>query len=106
MRKEKILDLARGFWGRNKNCNKLARMKVEKGLVYQYRDRKVKKREMRSLWVQNTNAAAREYDLSYSKLAHGLTEANVMLNKKVLADLARHEPWSFGACVQIAKLYV
>ena len=105
MRKEKILDLARGYWGRSKNCNVLARTRVEKGLGYAYRDRKVNKRKSRELWVQQINAGAREYGVSYSQLVSGLQRGGVDVNRKVMADLARNEPVSFKVLVDISRLF-
>jgi large subunit ribosomal protein L20 len=105
MRKEKILERARGYWGRGKNCNKLARERVEKGLTYQYRDRKVKKREANKIWIMQTNAGSREHGLPYSKLMNGLHQGGILVNKKVLADMAKTEPLSFKALVQIAKAF-
>ena len=106
MRKEKILDLARGYYGRGKNCNVLARERVEKGLGYAYRDRKVKKREARTAWVMQLNAGGREHGVSYSRLVAGLNRAGVEVNRKVMADLARNEPLSFRTLAEVAKLFV
>jgi large subunit ribosomal protein L20 len=105
MRKEKILELARGMFGKNKNCNAIARTRVEKGLSHQFRDRKMKKRDARTLWIQQLNAGAREYDLPYNKLIHGLSQAKVGVNRKVLADLAVNEPLSFRALAEVAKVF-
>merc|ERR1711934_264363 len=102
-KKDKILALAKGFRGRAKNCYRIATNRVEKALQYQYRDRRQKKRQFRSLWIQRINAAAREYDLSYSQLIHGLNKSNVGLDRKILSELAIYEPKSFAAVIGAAK---
>eukprot|EP00884_Botryococcus_braunii_P022313 jgi/Botrbrau1/8766/Bobra.0330s0002.1 len=103
MHKDKILHLAKGFRGRAKNCIRVARERVEKALQYAYRDRKVKKRDMRSLWIQRTNAAARQFGMPYSTFMHGLKEQNIQLNRKTLAELAVEEPYSFQTLVNQVK---
>lgn len=105
MRKEKILELARGYFGKGKNCNVIARTRVEKGLSHQFRDRKMKKRDARKLWIVKLNAGAREYGLPYNKLVRGLAEAKVEVNRKVLADMAVNEPLSFRALAEVAKVF-
>jgi large subunit ribosomal protein L20 len=105
MRKEKILELSRGYWGKGKNCNVIARTRVEKALSHQFRDRKMKKRDARSLWIQQLNAGSREHGLEYSKLINGLSEAKVEVNRKVMANLAATEPLSFRALVEVAKVF-
>eukprot|EP00803_Ostreobium_quekettii_P000685 evm.model.scf_314EXC.10 EVM.evm.TU.scf_314EXC.10 scf_314EXC:45785-46568(+) len=99
LNKKKILQLAKGFRGRAKNCHRTARDRVEKGLQYAYRDRRQKKREFRSLWIQRVNAGAREHGISYSRLMDGLKRDNVWLNRKVLSEIAMQEPFSFKALV-------
>ncbi len=98
-RRRKVLKLAKGNWGRRKNVWTVAKNTVEKGLTYAYRDRKVKKREFRSLWIQRINAAAREHGMSYSQFMHKLSKANITLNRKVLADLAMNNPEAFKSVV-------
>ena len=105
MRKEKILELARGMWGKGKNCNAIARTRVEKALSHQFRDRKLKKRDARKLWIQQLNAGAREHRLEYNKLVYGLSQAKVGVNRKVMADLAGTEPLSFRALAEVAKVF-
>ncbi|GAB3635903.1 50S ribosomal protein L20 [Hymenobacter arcticus] len=95
--------LAKGYYGRRKNVWTVAKNAVEKGLLYAYRDRKVKKREFRSLWIQRINAGAREHGLSYSQLMGGLKKAGIELNRKVLADLALNHPAAFAGIVEKAK---
>ena len=102
-RRKKIMRLAKGYYGRRKNVWTVAKNAVEKGLLYAYRDRKVKKREFRALWIQRINAGAREHGLSYSQLMGGLKKAGIGLNRKVLADLALNHPAAFKGIVDKAK---
>ncbi|PWK18890.1 large subunit ribosomal protein L20 [Arcicella aurantiaca] len=102
-RRKKVLKLAKGFYGRGKNVWTVAKNKIEKGLQYAYRDRKVKKRDFRSLWIQRINAAARQEGLSYSALMGKLNKQGVELNRKVLADLAMNHPEAFKAVVAKVK---
>ncbi|GAB2783999.1 50S ribosomal protein L20 [Hymenobacter latericoloratus] len=95
--------LAKGYYGRRKNVWTVAKNAVEKGLLYAYRDRKVKKREFRALWIQRINAGAREHGLSYSQLMGGLKKAGIDLNRKVLADLALNHPEAFKGIVEKIK---
>jgi len=95
--------LAKGYYGRRKNVWTVAKNAVEKGLLYAYRDRKVKKREFRALWIQRINAGAREHGLSYSQLMGGLKKSGIELNRKVLADLALNHPAAFKGIVEKAK---
>ena len=91
-RRKRVLELAKGFFGRKKNVWTVAKNAVEKGLVYAYRDRKAKKRDFRSLWITRINAGARIHGLSYSELMGKLKKSNIDLNRKVLADLAMNHP--------------
>ena len=102
-RHKKILDMAKGYRGRNKNVFRVAVEKVEKGLQYAYRDRRNKKRNFRALWIQRINAAARLEGLSYSQLMGALKKAGIVINRKVLADLAVNQPKAFQAIVANAK---
>ena len=102
-RHKKILDMAKGYRGRNKNVFRVAVEKVEKGLQYAYRDRKVKKRTFRSLWIQRINAATRIHDMTYSRFISGLNKAGVELDRKVLADIALKQPEAFAKLVETAK---
>ena len=102
-RRNRILKLAKGFRGRRKNCYKRANQAVERALDYASRDRQRRKREFRALWIVRINAAARAVGLSYSKLIAGLIKAKVAIDRKILADLAVHDPAGFGAVAQIAK---
>ncbi len=102
-RRKRVLELAKGFFGRKKNVWTVAKNAVEKGLVYAYRDRKAKKRDFRALWIQRINAGARLQGMSYSELMGKLKKAGVDLNRKVLADLAMNHPQAFEAVVKKAK---
>jgi len=102
-RRKKILKQAKGYFGRRKNVWTVAKNAVEKGLTYAYRDRKNKKRTFRALWITRINAGARLHGLSYSELMGKLKANNIDINRKVLADLAVHEPTAFSAIVDQAK---
>ena len=102
-RRKKVLKSAQGYWGRRKNVWTVAKNAVEKGLTYSYRDRKAKKREFRALWIQRINAGAREHGMSYSVFMGKLKEANIDLNRKVLADLAMNHPEAFKEVVDKVK---
>ncbi len=102
-RHKKILSMAKGYRGRNKNVFRVAVEKVEKGLQYAYRDRRAKKRTFRSLWIQRINAATRLYDMTYSRFMSGLNKAGVELDRKVLSDIALKEPQAFAKLVETAK---
>jgi large subunit ribosomal protein L20 len=101
-RHKKILKLAKGYRGRAKNCFRTAIERVEKGLQYAYRDRKVRKREFRALWIQRLNAAVRLHGLTYSQFIHGLNLSNIGLDRKVLSDMAIRDEAAFGAVVKSA----
>ena len=102
-RHKKILSMAKGYRGRNKNVFRVAVEKVEKALQYAYRDRKAKKRSFRALWIQRINAAARLNDITYSRFMSGLNKAGIELDRKVLADIALKEPANFASLVEKAK---
>jgi len=102
-RHKKILKMAKGYRGRAKNCVRVAIEKVEKALQYAYRDRKVRKRDMRGLWIQRINAAVRQQNLIYSQFINGLKLAKIDLDRKVLADLAVHQPETFISIVEKVK---
>jgi large subunit ribosomal protein L20 len=102
-RRRKILKLAKGYFGRRKNVWTVAKNAVEKGLCYAYRDRKQKKREFRSLWIQRINAASRQEGLSYSQFIGKLSKSGISLNRKVLADLALNDPKAFKAVLDKVK---
>jgi len=102
-RRKKVIKQAKGYYGRRKNVHTVAKNAVEKGLTYAYRDRKQKKRNFRSLWVQRINAAAREHGMSYSVFMGKVTDKGIKLNRKVLADLALNNPDAFKAIVDAVK---
>ena len=95
--------MAKGYWGSRSKVFTVAKNTVEKGLQYAYRDRKVKKREFRGLWIQRINAGAREYGISYSQLIGKLASKNIGLNRKVLADLAMNHKDAFKAIIDTVK---
>jgi large subunit ribosomal protein L20 len=100
---KRILEDAKGYYGRRKNTIRIARQAVEKAGQYAYRDRKVKKRSFRGLWIQRINAAVRAEGLTYGVFMHGLKLAGIELDRKVLADLAMHEATAFSAIIAQAK---
>ncbi len=102
-RHKKVVKQAKGYRGRNKNVFRAAIERVEKGLQYAYRDRRVRKRSFRSLWIQRINAGAREHGLTYSQFMNGIKRAGVEVDRKVLADLAVREPAAFQALAEKAQ---
>jgi len=102
-RRKKVLSLTRGYFGSRKNVWTVAKNTWEKGQQFAYRDRKVKKRAFRALWIQRINAGARLEGMSYSRLMGALHKAGIEINRKTLADLAMNEPQAFKAIVQQAK---
>ena len=102
-RRKKILKMAKGYYNRSKSCITVAREKVEKGLRYAYRDRRTKKRNFRSLWIQRINAGVREHGMVYSQFMSGLAKAGIELDRKVLSDIATHEPAAFKTLVEQSK---
>ena len=101
---KKVLKAAKGFYGRRKNTIRIAKQAVEKSLQYAYRDRKNRKRNFRALWVQRINAAVREHGLTYGRFIDGLNKAGIEIDRKVLSDMAIHEPQAFAALVGKAKV--
>jgi len=102
-KRRKILEQASGYWGLKNSNYTYAKEQVERSLVYAYRDRKVKKRTFRRLWITRINAAARAHGLSYNQFVNGCTKAGIELDRKVLADLAVSDPDAFGAIAAQAK---
>jgi large subunit ribosomal protein L20 len=102
-RKNRILRQAKGYTGGRGNLLKTAREAVERGWRYAYRDRKLRKRDFRGLWIARINAAAREHEISYSRLIHGLKQAGVEVDRKILAELAVSDPKAFGDLAELAK---
>ena len=102
-RHKRILEQAKGYYGRRKNTIRIAKQAVEKAGQYAYRDRKVKKRSFRALWIQRINAAVRAEGLTYGQFMHGLKLAGVDLDRKVLADIAMHEGDAFRGIIAQAR---
>ena len=100
---KKVLDAAKGYYGRRKNTIRIAKQAVEKSMQYAYRDRKNRKRTFRALWIQRLNAAVREHGLTYSRFINGLGKAGIEVDRKVLSDIAIREPEAFAAIVAQAK---
>ena len=100
---KRILAQAKGYYGRRKNTIRIARQAVEKAGQYAYRDRKAKKRNFRALWIQRINAGVREHGLTYARFIDGLAKGGIEVDRKVLSDIAIHEPEAFGALVEAAK---
>ena len=99
-RHKKVLDASKGFVGRSSTNYRIALERLEKSLQYAYRDRRVKKREFRGLWIQRINAAVREHGLTYSRFIAGLNSAGIEMDRKVLAAIAYDDPASFGEIVK------
>jgi large subunit ribosomal protein L20 len=102
-RHRKVLTKAKGYYGRRKNTIRVAKQAVDKAGQYAYRDRKVKKRTFRALWIQRINAAARVNGLTYARLMDGLKKAGIELDRKVLADIAVREPQTFQSLAEAAS---
>lgn len=102
-RHKKVLKQAKGYRGRTKNVYRVAVQQVEKSLQYAYRDRRVRKRNFRSLWIQRINAGARENGLTYSQFMNGMRKAGIELDRKVLADIAVREPEAFKSLTEQAQ---
>ncbi|RKZ23452.1 50S ribosomal protein L20 [bacterium] len=102
-RRKKWLRRAKGYWGKRKNCYRVARQAVMKALVYAYRDRRRRKRDFRRLWIVRINAACRMHGMNYSTFINGLKKAGVELSRKSLAHLAMHDPDGFRELVEVAR---
>ena len=102
-KRKRILKMAEGYQGSRSSLLRTARLTVQRALRYAYRDRRVKKREFRRSWITRINAAARAHDITYSRFMEGLRKANIVLDRKVLADMAVHDAEGFADLVQIAK---
>ncbi|MDD9798378.1 MAG: 50S ribosomal protein L20 [Alphaproteobacteria bacterium] len=101
-RHKKVLTKAKGYYGRRKNTIRVAKQAVTRAGQYAYRDRRARKRNFRSLWIQRINAASRSHGLTYARLIDGLTKSGIEIDRKMLADLAVHEPVAFEALVKQA----
>jgi large subunit ribosomal protein L20 len=102
-RKKKVLDRAKGYYGRKHSSYRLANDQLMRSDAYAYRDRRTRKRDFRRLWITRINAAARREGMSYSELIHGLSEAGVDVNRKMLADIAVNDPDGFRRFVELAR---
>jgi large subunit ribosomal protein L20 len=102
-RRQRILQLAEGYYGSKSRLHRVAKLQVEKSLGYAYRDRKQRKREFRSLWIARINAAARVHGLSYNAFISGLKRAGCCLDRKILADLAVTDPQAFTQLIEVAR---
>ena len=100
---KKVLKAVKGQWGRRKNTIRVARQAMEKAMQYAYRDRRAKKRDFRSLWIQRINAGVRAEGLTYSKFINGLNKAGIKLDRKVLAEIAYDNPEAFKTIVKKAQ---
>ncbi|MCF1483122.1 50S ribosomal protein L20 [Agrobacterium vitis] len=100
---KKVLKAAKGFYGRRKNTIRAAKAAVDRSKQFAYRDRKVNKRNFRALWIQRINAAVRESGLTYGRFIDGLNKAGIEVDRKVLSDMAIHEPAAFGALVEASR---
>ena len=100
---KKVLKSVKGQWGRRKNTIRVARQAMEKAMQYAYRDRRAKKREFRSLWIQRINAGVRAEGLTYSKFINGLNKSGIKLDRKVLAEIAYDNPEAFKTIVKKAQ---
>ena len=100
---KKILKSVKGQWGRRKNTIRIARQAMEKAMQYAYRDRRVKKRDFRSLWIQRINAGVRAEGLTYSKFINGLNKSGIKLDRKVLAEIAYENPEAFKTIIKKAQ---
>ena len=98
-RHKRILEQAKGYYGRRKNTIRIAKQAVEKAGQYAYRDRKVKKRSFRAIWIQRINAAVREQGLTYGVFMHGTKLAGIAIDRKIMADMAMHEPETFKVII-------
>ncbi len=105
-RKKKVLKQSKGYWGARSRLFRTAREAVDRAQAYAYRDRRQRKRDFRRLWIVRINAAARRNGMSYSQLVHGLDQAGVAINRKVLADLAVRDPAAFTAVVDQVRPHV
>ena len=102
-RHAKVIKAAKGYYGRRKNVYRVATQAVDRAREYAYRDRRVRKREFRGLWIQRINAAARQHGMTYSQFMNGVKHAGIEVDRKMLADLAVNEPAAFASIVDQAR---
>lgn len=103
MRRKKVIKAAKGYFGRKKSTIKAARQQVEKGLQYAYNDRRIKKRDFRAMWIARINAGCRELGFTYGRLIDGMKKSNININRKILSEMAIHNPAGFKSVVEQAK---
>jgi large subunit ribosomal protein L20 len=104
--RSKVFRLSKGYYGRSKNCFRIAIRRVFKALQYEYRSRRIRRREVRQDWIRSVNAGVRDVDISYSRFIYGLNRSNIVLDRKILAGLAQYEPYSFKAVVDEVKTHI
>ena len=102
-RHKKVINKAKGYYGRRKNVFRVAVQAVERAQQYAYRDRRKRKSDFRGLWIQRINAGVREHGITYAKFIDGLKKANIEINRKILSEIAFHEPAAFKSIVEKAK---
>jgi len=100
--KHKLMRLSRGYYNRSKNCFRITIRRVFKALQYQYADRRIKKREVRTTWIQSINAACRDVNMNYSRFIYSVNRSNMNFDRKILANLAQYEPYTFKAILDEA----
>ena len=105
-RRKKVIDQAKGYWGRRNRLYKTAEEAVNRSMVYAYRDRRQRRRDFRMLWITRINAAARLNGLSYGRLIHGMKLGSIEIDRKALAELAVNDPSAFSAVAQAAKSHL
>lgn len=103
VKRAKIFALTKGFRGKAKNCYSIAVRAAHRSLQHAYRGRRLKKRDMRTLWIQRISGAVQEHGINYSRFIHSMVKCNIQLNRKVLSELAIHEPRTFQALAEVAK---
>lgn len=104
--KHKVFSISKGYWGRSKNCWRIALRRVFKAMQYAYRDRRVRRRAVKQGWIRTLNAGVREHNINYSRFVYGLNRSNIKLDRKILADLVQNEPYSFKAVLDEIKIQV
>ncbi len=104
--RKKVFRLSKGYYKRSKNCFRIAIRRVFKALQYEYRDRRVRRRQIRTEWIQSINAAVRDQEVNYSRFIYGLNRSNLELDRKILSDMAKNEPYSFKAVLDEIKQQV
>jgi large subunit ribosomal protein L20 len=104
--RSKVFRLSKGYYGRSKNCFRIAIRRVIKALQYEYISRRVRRREIRQDWIRSVNAGVRDMDVSYSRFIYGLNRSNIMLDRKILSNMAQNEPYSFKAVVDEVKTHI